>query len=176
MRHCNIERAGEWSGLRLPAVTAQRIVVGTIAEVGPARWNTPDGQRPARTVCDGEPLPNAIIYTPARVRVEQVVKGAITSAEIDVLLDGGTVGPDSLLTFGDQPLVADQRVLLFLVAIPAGQFILARYTINPDGTAAPSLVPTDSRPLQQLLSEIASLIAAPSPSPGSGPTTPATSR
>ncbi|HEU5329030.1 MAG TPA: hypothetical protein VFU78_13110 [Thermomicrobiales bacterium] len=67
------------------------IAVVTVREIRPARWDTPDGARPANA-CGGPPY--HLIFTPVLVEVEQYVRGAQPARTLLLAADGGQVGPD----------------------------------------------------------------------------------
>lgn len=68
---------------------ATLIVLGTVREIGAARWTTPDGTRP------DNPQANRFgIVTPVRVGVEQIAKGSYALPEPYLAEPGGTIGLD----------------------------------------------------------------------------------
>lgn len=89
------------------------IVRGTITQVPPPRWSTPDGRRPAN--------PHArdsvgIIYRPVVLEVEEYLKGEQPQRTLVLLAAGGAIGQDSLSYCGD-PIFTFQEgehVVLFL--------------------------------------------------------------
>ncbi len=151
---------------------ASIVVLGTVRQVGPARWTTPDGKRPANP--HGQDVSTAdYIFTPVLVTVEQYLKGK--HASVDVLLEayGGTVGQDSVEHVGDDLYTFKQgdRVVVFLekkanksqVQAVDGRplwNIMEHYTITADGRAI-NTYHDDSHPsrpsisLQRLLEDIA---------------------
>jgi hypothetical protein len=164
---CVLASIASSPGIQTQARSAQVIIVGVIVEVAPARWSTPNGQRPAMPPCGGQP-PYDYIFTPVRVSVEQVVKGSISTSEIEVRLIGGTVGQDQLLMPQQAPLLAGERSVLF-INVPNNSSIAGRYIVKPDGTAVEDVPPSRTFPLQQLLSEITAIIGASSPMPSTTP-------
>lgn len=142
-------------------MSSSLIAIGTVKQVGPARWTTSDGKRPQN--------PHAVdnrdyIFTPVLVTIDTYVKGKPLQAEILLKAIGGTVGRDivetnqiDLSTFRE-----GERVVLFLgetELVDRVQMVdrrplwrvRERYTVKGDGTAMNSHV---SLPLQQLISEI----------------------
>lgn len=137
---------------------AMTIVIGTVRQVQPSRWTTPDGQRPTN--------PHAIansqsIYTPVLLDVAQYLKGVQPQAQLLLFAVGGTLGADyvarndNLFAFRE-----GERVLLFLtlpLAEPReldGQpfwSVEDRYTITPNNLATNYY---QTLPLQQLLDQI----------------------
>lgn len=150
---------------RLSAVTANTIVIGTVLQVQDARWSTPDGRRPA-TGCGGPPYYR--IYTPVVVRVEQVVKGSLLSAqEIVVEAYGGSVGQDRQVQLPDTPYAVGERELLFLsTAGGTGSTTIGRYLVNATGVATNANDPNEKLPLQQLLDDIAPVLPRSTATPG----------
>lgn len=151
--------SGDGRSFSLVTQTAGTILVGTVVQVLPARWTTPDGQRPARP-CTGPP--HFGIVTPVRIRVEQVVKGQIVTADITVDAFGGTIGQDRYFYVDrDNPTVfqVNERVIVFLNK----NSIIGRYDIRADGTAVNRYAPYESTTLSQLLSEIAAITNTGSP-------------
>ena len=145
------------------------IVRGTITQVPPARWSTPDGRRPANPH-DPQSTGN-IIYRPVVMRVDEYLKGEQPRRALVLLARGGTVGQDSFNYCGD-PLYTFQKgeqVILFLrppeeglgtippetTGGPPLLAIVEHYTINSDGQAVNI---NRQVPLQQLLDEIQAAI------------------
>lgn len=65
-------------------------MVGTVRDILPARWATPDGQRPATPHTEGRVL----IYTPIRVQVERIAKGDYALPDLYFAEPGGRIGQD----------------------------------------------------------------------------------
>lgn len=137
------------------------IIIGSIREVLPARWNTADGQRPANP---RDLRAGFSIFTPVRVDVEQYLKGERPEREFFVYSPGGTVGSDSVRRepTARHPLRPGARVLMFLEprrrtptlldARPLWDIVgVDYYILSADGRA---MNVYRDVPLQQLLSEI----------------------
>ncbi|HEX5505377.1 MAG TPA: hypothetical protein VFW96_22355 [Thermomicrobiales bacterium] len=136
------------------------VIVGTVRQVLPTRWDTPDGRRPANPHDKANPY---TIYTPVLVDVEQYLKGQQPQSQLLLYAFGGQVGqdvaqrkPDSLYTFHD-----GERVVLFLSersheprSLNGNPFwdVLEHYTITQDGAATNYYRRV---PLAQLRAEIA---------------------
>jgi hypothetical protein len=130
------------------------IIYGTIIQVQPARWSTPNGQRPKNPF---DPNNTAFIYTPVKIRVIELLKGNLQQ-EILIDISGGTVGQDSAKVMSEDRYTfkEGQQVILYL---PDGATYLNgaihnfydRYTITADGQAQ-----NENRkvPLLQLLDSI----------------------
>lgn len=156
-------------GLQVQVPSSQIIILGTITELLPARWSTPDGQRPSNP-CGVVQPPFPYIYTPVRVTVEQVLKGTITTTEIEVQLLGGTVGQDRRFNLSEAPAELGQRAVLF-ISMSGASSISGRYIVT-NGNATEAVPPSRTVPLQQLISEIMALLPSASPSPVATPATP----
>lgn len=111
------------------------IVLGTVQAQEADRWSTPD--RTAR---------NRFIYSPVRVRVDQVVRGSQPlSSDLVVRAIGGEVGAESYV-FEDAPpksvFESGRQLLLFLTEPrDTGDGIVAGtpnmvYIVNGDGTVS----------------------------------------
>ena len=163
----------ESASVQVQTVTAQLIVIGTVVQVLPARWDTADGQRPADPCSMTD---RHLIYTPVRLRVEQVVKGRVETEEIELHAYGGTVGQDSLFRSpsSEYTFSENERVLVFVSSSTLrGQpyfSVVGRYTITADGMAIDGYSPSRRVPLQQLLNEIAEVMARPTAIPRPQPT------
>jgi hypothetical protein len=124
------------------------IVRGIVKHVPPARWSTPNGQRPANPHA---PDRIGIIYRPVILQVEEYLKGDMQQRTEVLLARGGTVGQDSVDYCGD-PLYTFQEgehVVLFLdlpeeglgpipPETPGGPPLLTireHYTLTADGQA-----------------------------------------
>ena len=101
-----------------------QVVLGTVRSFGPARWSTPDGRAPARPV--------AVLYTPAIITVEQILRGSIPTgtAEIEVRQRRGVDTTSGMSIPGVLPLTPGDRMLLFLYP---GQWSLGRSEDAPPG-------------------------------------------
>lgn len=99
---------------------SRSVVVGQVVDVGPSRWNTPDGGPPRRQ--DGGLFP---VVRFVRVAVQQSVSGPIVQSPFTVWIPGGAIGcstwdvsdfPRSL-TIGEQfAFFLDDRPLAIPVA------------------------------------------------------------
>lgn len=87
------------------------IVIGTVQDVLPAQWGTPDGARPENPH-DGY----YHIYRPVLINIERVIKGK-QQKQLYVQAFGGTIGQDSTSEDSNTPLFTftkGERGLLFL--------------------------------------------------------------
>ena len=132
------------------------IAIGTVKQVMPARWTTPNGQRP--------PNPHAAsnretIFRPVLFDVEQYLKGQQPQDRLLIFAYGGQVGQDSVRLENDDTFEfrEGEQAILFLVnhgrSLNGSLMwdINAHYTITQDGKATNSY---HTLPLQQLLNEI----------------------
>jgi len=87
------------------------IVIGTVKEINPSKWNSINGKRPDGI--DSFSLEN-LIYTDITISVEKYLKNPSSAKEITVRLDGGTVGNDTLETDYEPTFKSGEKVLLFL--------------------------------------------------------------
>ena len=68
---------------------SDNIIIGEVSEVLPSRWNTPDGKRP--TINSNNT--SFLIYTDANIKIEESLKGLLSSNTIAVRILGGIVEP-----------------------------------------------------------------------------------
>jgi hypothetical protein len=162
--------------------TSSVIVRGTVKEVPPPRWSTPDGKRPPNPH-DPQGTGN-LMYRPVVVEVQQYLKGEQPQRTLVLLARGGTIRQDTQDYCGD-PIYTFQngeQVVLFLYppeeglgpippAARGGSPVWAiseHYIIADDGQAFNI---AHRVPVQQLLDEIRAALAAPSlPTPPPLPT------
>ncbi|HET8626944.1 MAG TPA: hypothetical protein VFL91_05975 [Thermomicrobiales bacterium] len=139
---------------------ARLIVIGTVTRVLPARWDTPDGRRPANPWATWQQIS---IFTPVYVAVEEEIKGASPQREVLLYAFGGQVGRDIARREPDRDdaIGEGERVVLFLSerthepqtldGSPLWD-ITERYSITPDGRATNTY---RTIPLAQLRAETA---------------------
>lgn len=65
------------------------IVIGTVKEILPSKWNTVDGKKSSPDIKFS--LDNTI-YTDIIINVDEYVKNPLSSKEVRVRVEGGTVG------------------------------------------------------------------------------------
>lgn len=144
---------------------AEVIFIGTVLEVGPARWTTVDGKRPANP---HSPENKDTIFRPVRVIAETHLKGIHKQTEFVLMAYGGVVGKDALEWAGDdlQSFTPNERVLVFLSNPPQlSQYVAStklalwklddKFTLTSDGMAFNTY---KKMPLDQLLAEIQSAV------------------
>lgn len=152
--------------VQLMTKEATVVVLGTVRQVLPARWTTPDGRRPANP---HDPANRESIATPVLVEVEQYLKGQQPQRQLIVFAPGGTIGQDRVavnLNGRDQFAFREgERVVVFLDerlrgsartsnGSPLWNPLSGYYTVNEDGQATNGF---RTVPLQQLLDEIAAV-------------------
>lgn len=143
------------------AKSSDTIAMGTVKEVLPGKWNTPDGKRPTE-------LKNEIIYTDVIIDVGQYLKNPQASKNLTVRVLGGTVGIDSMTAEDEPKFEPNEKVILFLTREDTitgnigGQHlrvqggIHGKFTITADQQAVRPDLPQEYRsmPLQELLKKI----------------------
>ncbi|HKP53378.1 MAG TPA: hypothetical protein VJ183_12100 [Chloroflexia bacterium] len=140
------------------------IVDGIVKQVGPARWTTKDGARPANPFAEDN---RHYIFTPIVIEVGSSLKeakGIGSGSELVLLAIGGQVGQDRVEWSHDKDNIFEvgQRAILFIrEARPSDPIqtvdnrplwqVVERYTVTPDGRARNW---HSDMPTQQLFSEI----------------------
>lgn len=88
------------------------VLIGTVKEINPSRWNSIDGKRP--NGIDSFSLEN-LIYTDIIISVDKYLKNPLSSKEVRVRVDGGTVGNDTFIAGYEPSFKANEKVLLYLM-------------------------------------------------------------
>jgi hypothetical protein len=87
------------------------VFMGAVKEVLPSKWNSIDGKKPN---VDVEVGPYNLIYTDVIISVDENLKNSLSSKEVRVRVEGGTVGND-IFTAEDEPsFKVGEKVLLYL--------------------------------------------------------------
>jgi hypothetical protein len=160
------------------------VFVGTVREILPARWNTPDGHRPEN--------PNALhIITPVRVEIERIAKGSYAQHDLYFAVFGGRIGLDCVGQGGSGPRPSfdlGQRFLYFAEystsqnpgPVPedaryryfsaVDSYVVTpddRITIRTENDIMGNVVdkPERTLPIDEVFREIAAILAQPSPTP-----------
>jgi hypothetical protein len=143
---------------------ASIVAIGTVTQVLPARWDTPNGQRPANPFA--QPATHSI-YTPVQLTVTQYLKGQ--QAKLQVLFHalGGTVGQDSVEWTADDLYTfhPGDHAVVFLASwqghVLDGSpliYVVGHYTITPTGqavaTAHNQTMTIQQGSLQQLIDRV----------------------
>ncbi|AKB28228.1 hypothetical protein MSSIT_1509 [Methanosarcina siciliae T4/M] len=121
------------------------IVIGTVKEILPPKWNTVDGKK------SGEDVKFSIrntIYTDIIISVDEYVKNPLASNEVRVRVEGGTVRNDTLVVEYEPKFQPGEKVLLYLMKddnpgtkdIDPEHFIVTgalqgKFTLTDDGKA-----------------------------------------
>lgn len=153
----------------IPSVTngakqASIIAIGTVRQVLPARWSTPDGQRPANP---WDAANRDTIFTPVMLEVEQYIKGVQPQRVMFIYAPGGTVGQDKVEYVGRHNYTFHEgdRVVIFADentrngvrqdGNPLWRLVTHHYTATAGGLWTDGF---RTVPLEQLLNEIASAL------------------
>lgn len=91
------------------------IVIGTVKEILPPKWNTLDGKRPSEANVKVDQ--SSFIYTDTIVSVDKYLKKpseSKESKEIIVRTVGGTIGTDRVISEDDPSFKTGEKVLLYL--------------------------------------------------------------
>jgi hypothetical protein len=139
------------------------IVIGTVKEILPPKWNTIDGKQPNKPTTKLD-YPYDIIYTDIVISVDEYFKNSSSSKEVIVRITGGTVRDVSMSTDADPSFKIGEKVLLYLSKdespstkdIGSKHFIVTdfyrgKYTLTDDGKA---VMPDENTTLDELLSTI----------------------
>lgn len=89
------------------------ILIGSVKEILPARWNTPDGEQPENVLEDLNW--NDVIYRDVVVSVDDYLKNSLPSNEVVVRVLGGTVGNLGMDVEDEASFEPGEDVLLYLV-------------------------------------------------------------
>jgi hypothetical protein len=121
--------------------TTGTIVVGTIGQPYPSRWNTSSGGLPPGTTLRSISTELAI-FTDYPVSVESTLKGDPPGKTVRVRALGGRVGKDRYISDAEPPLKPGQRVVLFLSREDprAGHIGPPHYTVNWGALGAYTIV------------------------------------
>ncbi len=88
------------------------IVIGSVKEIFPSKWNSIDGKRP--NGIDSFSLEH-LIYTDITISVDKYLKNPLPSKEVTVRVDGGTVGNDTYMAMYEPSFNSNEKVLLYLM-------------------------------------------------------------
>lgn len=90
------------------------IIAGTVTGAYPSRWNTADGQRPGIPNDELDIGTEYMIYTDIGVHVNKYLKNPLDTGDLQITVDGGTVGDDSIWVEDSPSFEYGEKVLLFL--------------------------------------------------------------
>ena len=88
------------------------ILIGSVKEILPGKWNTMNGTKPNKAI--NEFGPRDVIYTDVIISVDQYVKNPLPSREVTVRILGGKVGADNMIVEDETSFTSGERVMLFL--------------------------------------------------------------
>ena len=139
------------------------IVIGTVKEILPSKWNSADGKQPNKAITEINPTED-IIYTDVVISVDEYLKKPLSSKELIVRVTGGTIGSSSMTTDDEASFNTGEKVLLYLMKddnsatkdVGPEHFIVkgclqGKFTLTDDGKA---IRPDETTTLDELLSTI----------------------
>ncbi|WMW21922.1 hypothetical protein RE476_11180 [Methanolobus mangrovi] len=137
----SMDISGEMEALTFEDLTSRSdvVLIGKVKEILPARWNTPDGERPDKPVEELDIGIDDMIYTDIVIQVEQYLKNSSGTGEFTVRVEGGTVGNDSIWVEDNPSFEPGEKVLLYLrgdispFSVTGG--FQGKFTITEDGSA-----------------------------------------
>ncbi len=113
-QHVTIPKSGslEYLDLNELDIRSELIVIGTVKEILPAKWNTQNGKRRGDTVDEfGE---DDTIYTDIIVSVESYLKNPLNQEEIRVRIEGGEDELVSMSVDYEPQFKEGENVLIYL--------------------------------------------------------------
>nr|WP_321496752.1 hypothetical protein [uncultured Methanolobus sp.] len=112
----NVDVSGIAESLSIEELTSSSslIIVGTVTGAYPSRWNTPYGQRPDKPDRELNIGTGDMIYTGVGIRVNRYLKNPLDCLDLQVTVDGGIVGDDSVWVEDAPSFEYGENVLLFL--------------------------------------------------------------
>ncbi|WP_292388854.1 hypothetical protein [Methanosarcina sp. UBA5] len=139
------------------------IVIGTVKEILPPKWNTMDGKQPNKPLTEIDRL-NDTIYTDIVIGVDEYLKNPLSSKEVIVRSTVGTIGNVSMTSDAEPSFKTGEKVLLYLSKDdnPATKdvgpehfivtdFFEGKFTLTDDGKAIGFV---ENTTLKELLSTI----------------------
>lgn len=88
------------------------VLIGTIKEIFPSKWNTPNGERPENKIDNSEIL--EVMYTDITIHVNEYLKNPLSSEEVTVRVPGGTIGNETIWIEDAPSFEQNETVLLYL--------------------------------------------------------------
>jgi hypothetical protein len=89
------------------------ILIGTVKEILPPKWNTIDGKQPNKPLTEIDRL-NDTIYTDVVISVDEYLKNPLSSKEIIVRSIVGTIGNVSMTSDAEPSFKTNEKVMLYL--------------------------------------------------------------
>ncbi|MEZ5334530.1 MAG: hypothetical protein R2741_04455 [Methanolobus sp.] len=96
------------------------IIAGTVTGAYPSRWNTADKQRPNKSNDEMDIGTGDMIYTDIGVHVNKYLKNPLDTGDLQVTIDGGNVGNDTIWVEDSPSFKYGEKVLLFELEIRKG--------------------------------------------------------
>ena len=140
------------------------ILIGTVKEILPPKWNTIDGKQPDKPFTELGPVNNDFIYTDIIVNVDEYLKNPLSLKGVIVRITGGTIGNVSVTSDAEPKFKTGEKVLLYLnkdtnpATKDAGpehfvvtDFFEGKFTLTDDGKAMGYV---ENTTLDELLSTI----------------------
>lgn len=105
---------GEIPALSLNELADQSevIAIGTVKEISPSTWNTPDGKRRGKTIKDIGELDT--MYTDVSIGVEKYLKGSLNKDEVIVRIEGGEDNYTTVTIDYEPSFKEGEKVLVYL--------------------------------------------------------------
>lgn len=138
------------------------IVIGTVKEMLPPKWNTANGKQPNKSIT--ELGSENVIYTDIIIDVDEYLKNPLSSKELIVRIIGGSIGNVNMTTDAEPKFSNGEKVLLYLKkdASPytknirpehfiVTNFYQAKFTLTESGRA---VRPDENITLEELLNTI----------------------
>jgi len=90
------------------------VLIGTVKEELPSKWNTSDGERPNKSIEDLDVGGKDFVYTDVVILVDQYLMNSLDSKEVTVRVIGGTVGKDVFEVEDEPSFKQNEKVLLYI--------------------------------------------------------------
>jgi hypothetical protein len=112
----DVEISGIMEALSIEDLVSQSdiIIAGTVTGAYPSRWNTADGQRPDKSNDELNIGTEDMIYTDIGVHVNKYLKNPLDTGDLQITIEGGTVGNDSIWVEDNPSFEYGENILLFL--------------------------------------------------------------
>lgn len=112
----NVEISGIMEALSIEDLVSQSdiIIAGTVTGAYPSRWNTRGGQKPDKSNDELDIGTEDMIYTDIGVYVNKYLKNPLDCLYLQITIEGGTVGNDSIWVEDSPSFEYGENILLFL--------------------------------------------------------------
>lgn len=91
---------------------SETILIGTVKEILPSKWNTPDAKRPGKLIADLGP--DDTMYTDIIISVEKYLKNPLDQKEVIVRIEGGEDDFTEVNVDYEPSFETGEKVLLYL--------------------------------------------------------------